>query len=523
MAKRDTAPPFVSDREHEVLEALSRLATSNPFLPDRTTQEARALGDDFVPYAAVWSADGELQGINPNLGSLRQLAEQLAEDLRQRLRSGARATPAQLELYEGFVRYLFFYRYEEELTKLVERAEAGQPTTHKLSFFSRLVADCDHFFDLPGVTLPTRPDPGHTLAWGFQIRRAFNHVYWEIYGGSLAMAELRGTVWQSIFTHDVDRYRRRLYDRMADIPTLVLGESGTGKELVARAIGLSRYIPFDTTKQAFVADYTKIYHAVNLSALSSALIESELFGHKRGAFTGAMADRVGWLESSGPHGTIFLDEIGELDAAIQVKLLRVLQSRVYQRIGEVEERRFEGRIVAATNRDLDTELEAGRFREDLYYRLCADVIRMPTLRDRFRDSPDELESLVRVISARVAGEGADDLVDEVVRWIHSGLPADYTWPGNVRELEQCVRSVLVQGRYEPRGPLAGANIEQGGTTIAASILSGQASADDLLREYVTRVYASQGSYEAAARSLGLDRRTVKAKVDRALLEMLTGD
>ena len=520
MANRASAPPFVSDREQEVLEALSRLATSNPFLPDRTTQEAKALGDDFVPYAAVWSADGELQGLNPNLGALRRVAEQLAEDLRQRLVDGARATPAQLELYEGFVRYLFFYRYEEDLSKIVERAEAGKPTTHKLAFYPRLVAECDHFFDLPGLALPTRPDPAHTLAWGFQIRRAFNHVYWEIYGGSLAVAELRGAVWQSIFTHDVDRYRRRLYDRMADIPTLVLGESGTGKELVARAIGLSRYIPFDGEKQAFVADYTKTYHAVNLSALSSALIESELFVHRRGAFTGAIDDRAGWLESAGPHGTIFLDEIGELEGAVQVKLLRVLQSRIYQRIGEIDERRFEGRIVAATNRDLDDELAAGRFREDLYYRLCADVIRMPTLRDRLSDSPDELESLVRVISARVAGEGAEDLVDEVVGWIRRELPPGYAWPGNVRELEQCVRSVLVQGRYEPRAAHRAVTAGAGSNTIAAAILACEATADDLLREYVTRVYAKQGSYEAAARSLGLDRRTVKARVDRALLDEL---
>ena len=113
---------------------------------------------------------------------------------------------------------------------------------------------------------------------------------------------------------------------MGDVTTLVTGPSGTGKELVARAIGLSRYIPFDAEGQAFADDTPRSFVPLNLSALSPTLIESELFGHRRGAFTGAVADRAGWLETCPPRGTVFLDEIGELDPAIQVKLLRVLQS-----------------------------------------------------------------------------------------------------------------------------------------------------------------------------------------------------
>jgi transcriptional regulator with PAS, ATPase and Fis domain len=110
------------------------------------------------------------------------------------------------------------------------------------------------------------------------------------------------------------RYRRLLFDRMTDISTLVMGASGTGKELVARAIGLSRYIPFDATRGGFVEDFEGSFIALNLSAMSPTLIESELFGHRRGAFTGAVADRVGFLEACPPLGTVFLDEIGELDA-----------------------------------------------------------------------------------------------------------------------------------------------------------------------------------------------------------------
>jgi len=500
---------FVSDREQEVLEAVARMATSNPFLPERMEQERRALRDDFVDYAAVWHVDGELTGLNPNIDRIREIAEGFAATLRDRLAKGARATRSQLLLYEGFVRYLFFYRYEGELAALIEASEAGQPTTTRLAFYPQLVADFEKFFEIPGVEMPFEPDPAHTLAWGFQIRRAFQHTFWHIYGASMPIAELRAATWRSIFTHDIERYRRSLYRQMADIPTLILGESGTGKELVARAIGLSRYIPFDAERQAFASDYAAGFQAVNLSALSSALIESELFGHKRGAFTGAGENRRGWLESSGAHGTVFLDEVGELDPELQVKLLRVLQGRTFQRIGETEDRRFEGKIVAATNRDLTAEMAAGCFREDFYYRLCADVVRMPTLREQISESPEELQQLIAVITRRIAGDEAEGLAREVREWIGQHLPRDYPWPGNVRELEQCVRSILVQGPHaRPRR-----KAEPRQADLLALIEAGEVTAETVLREYIRRVHARAGSYEAAARILDLDRRTVKAKLD----------
>jgi DNA-binding NtrC family response regulator len=334
----------------------------------------------------------------------------------------------------------------------------------------------------------------------------------------MAAARLRAAVWQSIFTHDVQRYRRALFDRMADVPTLITGASGTGKELVARAIGLSRYVPFEAGgRQAFQHDFATSFHAVNLSALSPTLIESELFGHRRGAFTGAVEDRAGWLESCGPHGTVFLDEIGELDAGVQVKLLRVLQTRRFQRIGETTERRFEGKIIAATNRDLDACLSTGRFRPDFYYRLCADRIATPTLREQLAGRREELGDLLRVLSLRIAGNAEGEaLARETLRFVDRNLPLDYAWPGNVRELEQCVRSVLVHGAYVPPRIAPGAAAGD----LAALLAEGRVSADALLRRYCTQVYARTGSYEETARRLGLDRRTVKAKVDPELLAEL---
>jgi DNA-binding NtrC family response regulator len=162
----------------------------------------------------------------------------------------------------------------------------------------------------------------------------------------------------------------------------------------------------------------------------------------------------------------------------------------------------------------------GRFREDLFYRLCADVIRMPTLREQIADSPEALRELAYVMAIRAAGvDEAEVLTRDTLTFIRSKMPADYDWPGNVRELEQCVRSVLVQGSYAPPRRERGDPATQA-AGIRDALLSGEATADELLREYATRVYARVGSYEAAARVLQLDRRTVKAKIDSELLTEL---
>jgi transcriptional regulator with PAS, ATPase and Fis domain len=256
--------------------------------------------------------------------------------------------------------------------------------------------------------------------------------------------------------------------------------------------------------------------------LSATLIESELFGHKRGSFTGAVDDRQGWLEVCPPLGTVFLDEIGELDSSIQVKLLRVLQSRQFSRIGETESRQFRGKIIAATNRNLAAEMRAGRFREDFYYRLCSDMIEVPGLHARVQDNPAELRHLVGFLAQRAVGPEGAELADEVVRWIEEHLGLDYAWPGNIRELEQCLRNVLIRRSYVPPTgePLALPVTPR--EELAAALLEGQFTADELLRRYCSLVFAETKSYEATARRLQLDRRTVRAKVDAALVARLRG-
>jgi len=331
---------------------------------------------------------------------------------------------------------------------------------------------------------------------------------------SRAAAGLRSSVWESVFTHDPLRYLEHLQGRMHEISTLILGPSGTGKELVASAIGYSRFIRFDVTRRRFRSDYRNQFHPLHVAAMSKTLVESELFGHKRGAFTGAGEDRPGHLEGKWPSDTVFLDEIGELDGEVQVKLLRVLQSRQFHRLGDTQPREFGGKVVAATNRDLAEEMAAGRFRGDLYYRLCADVIRTPTLREQLGGDLDELRHLVTVIVQRTLGPTDRDLVDQLVCGIDASVGASYPWPGNMRELEQCVRNLLIHDSYTPS---EAAPDKRGLQALFSDMKSAQADMNRVMSTYSTWVYAQKGSFEKAAQLLGVDRRTVSKHVDRELL------
>ncbi|HKR62123.1 MAG TPA: sigma 54-interacting transcriptional regulator [Thermoanaerobaculia bacterium] len=470
-------------------EHIGALVYVNPFLEDRIDHERHILGDSYVTSQPYWSLLPDLQR-KANLDAIAEKCAQLIA------RGNAPDDVAIYHLYE---------RYREAFFDFIERGEA----TERVAFYARFRAECVEL-------LRDAIAPAHLFACFYQVRRAFHHIFRNIVGRSHSAARLRAAVWESIFTHDVRRYRRSLYARMGDVATLITGPTGTGKELVARAIALSRYIPFDERRERFTADPESSFVALNLSALSPTLIESELFGHRKGSFTGALADREGFLESCGASGTVFLDEIGDVDAAVQVKLLRVIQTRTFQRLGETAPRRFEGKLIAATNRDLPEEIRAGRFRQDFFYRLCADTIVTPSLHEQLAEA-GELQHLVRFISERVAGEEeAATLAAEVESAIERSPGRHYAWPGNFRELEQCVRSVMLRGEYRATS----APTSDARNAIASSVLSGTFTADDLLRNYTTLLYAKTRNYSQVAERLGVDRRTVRAKVDAELLKRL---
>jgi transcriptional regulator with AAA-type ATPase domain len=508
---------FLSSNQRPLLQTVSRLAYGNPFLPEQVELERAVLGKDFVEGEPVWSQQVQKPD-QPRANVLRiaERLERLVEQLQARLGQGTAARDEDLLLYEDAVLYLLFLRYHPNFFEAGFGPGAGKNSAARWHFYTRFLTDWRHFFQIDGVRFPTGHDPQHTFACFRQIQRAFEYVFRDIIGSSLPAARLRASIWQSIFTHDMRRYRRTLYARMGEFATLITGPSGTGKELVAQAIALSRYVPFDDQRRTFADEGAGSFFPINISALSPTLVESELFGHRRGAFTGAVADRKGFLETCPELGSVFLDELGDLDLSIQVKLLRVIETRTFHPVGETSGRQFRGKLITATNRDLASLMKKGQFREDLYYRLCSDQVVTPSLAEQLVDSPGVLRELVFYMSRRVAGPEGEELARDVSEWIQGNLGTVYAWPGNYRELEQCVKNVLIRRNYRPSEARADDPVEE----FALDARAGRLSADELLSRYVTLIYSRTGSYEETARQLRLDRRTVKAKIDTALLARL---
>ncbi len=496
---------FLSQCERAFLHAVSALSYANPFLPDRLEFESEALGAEFIETAPYWSLRADdPEEPRANVWKIIDRLGTTLDELRGRLKGTVRA--GDLALYEDAVLFYLYHRYAKRLYRaVVDEAQGAERL--RWDFYPEFLRDWRHYFGLDGMRFPMGHEPPHTFALYFQLHRAFHHIFGSIVGSSLPAARLRAAVWESIFTHDMQRYARSIYARMGEFVTLITGPSGSGKELVARAIAFSRYRPFDEKQLAFEQDPAGPFHAINITSLSPTLIESELFGHRRGAFTGALEDRRGWLELCSPLGSVFLDEIGDLDPAIQVKLLRVIETRTFHPVGGLKSRSFQGKLIVATNRNLARGILQGSFREDLYYRLCSDQVVTPSLSEQLRANPAVLRDLVLFLAQRLAGADAEPLATEVEKWIRERLAPDYAWPGNYRELEQCVKNVLIRRDYQP------ATARQGEPDrFWDDFHAGRLTANELLNRYCSLVYRQTGSYEETARRLELDRRTVKSRI-----------
>jgi transcriptional regulator with GAF, ATPase, and Fis domain len=247
-----------------------------------------------------------------------------------------------------------------------------------------------------------------------------------------------------------------------------------------------------------------------LSQYSEGVLESELFGHRKGAFTGAVEHHDGLFSRCAPHGVIFLDEIGDISVPVQIKLLQVLQERVFFPVGSHEAKRFSGRIIAATNKPLDELAGEGKFRADLYYRLCSDVITLPPLRQRLKEDSTEMDNLLGSILSRLAGKTSDREQQLVKKVLKRDLGPDHSWPGNVRELEQAVKRIILTGHYQVKK--SDARLQDDADRLSKEIREGVLNAESLITGYCTMLYKSLGSYEEVSRRTQLDRRTVKKYV-----------
>jgi len=285
---------------------------------------------------------------------------------------------------------------------------------------------------------------------------------------------------------------------------LVCGESGTGKELVARAI--HKHGP--RSGRPFVA--------VNCGALTETLLEAELFGHTRGSFTGAIADKKGLFEEA-EGGTIFLDEIGETTPALQVRLLRTLQDGEVRRVGSTKSPRIDVRVIAATNRELEEDVKAGRFREDLYYRLSVIMLRVPPLRKRREDIP----LLAQYFLQRTCAETEKHLTisEDVLKLFH-----DYEWSGNVRELENTIEHAVLHTRgsvVTPDDLPQRLRLRKDGVKeLESQLFDGLPSLDELERRYLLQVLAAVGGNRTrAAEVLKIDRRTLYRMAERFQIDL----
>jgi DNA-binding NtrC family response regulator len=550
-------PDEWSDTEHVV-----ELVTTNPFDSDWIARRPSLLPLPIRGYseAIFWTPGAALWGPRSVYSEeFEQRITKVRADIQGRLQDGASATEKEWRRYDFLALYCLYCEYGEQLDQFIDTAvrnygkrsgedrpsqEAERERVMKAmweDFYSRY----QNLFQFKHRPFQPEYRPEHAFACFFLFRRAFYHIFFNIIGSSKAITKLRKAVWESIVTHDLLGLMQGFYQRMRDIPTLITGPSGTGKERVAEAIGRSLYIPFNSAKKAFDIDFLnaekktvridflKAFNPVNLAALSPQLIESEVFGHVKGAFTGAVRDRIGRLGQCPEHGALFLDEIGEFTGEMQVKLLRVLETRRFQRVGANEDERFLGKIIAATNRDLDAEMQVGRFRPDFYYRLCADKIQTPSLREQLKDRPADLPLFVEFVCRSVVGENrAAEFARNVMGWIEQNLRG-YDWPGNFRELEQCVRSYLIRKEYHPAQrtqtePDNGSpqppcdSFREACEMLAAAVektkaacadqdeLKEQQLFDQIKRRLFIQVRARTGTDQEAATLLGIDVRTLKA-------------
>lgn len=478
----------INPSDRNFFEIVAQTAFCNPFSELRAELDARIVG-----HGVTSLAETDVEAVSRVVSArVRKLEAAGLADLR-------RYSERDREMMQTVFLFELFHRFCQHFDELiVEQVKAGSKSV-PVTFAAELLAQMER----RGIG---KAEAVRFFAIFYQLRRAYHFIVRGLVGTSPCMREFRRRLWQNVFTKEVRLYERYLWNRMEDFSTLLLGETGTGKGAAASAIGRSGYIAFDEKQGRFAESFMRSFISLNLSQFPETLIESELFGHRKGAFTGAVEAHEGVLARCSAHGAIFLDEIGDVSVSVQIKLLQVLQERTFCPVGSHEPEPFRGRVIAATNRPLQTLRERNLFRDDFFYRLCSDVIDVPPLRQRLAENPGELRQMLQHTLTGILGVHTSVLEAKVEAAIRRDVSDDYSWPGNVRELEQAVRCILLTGSYsgmkkaEPAG-----FFEQ----FMADVEAQNLDAEGLLAGYCGLLYRKAGTYEEVARRTNLDRRTVK--------------
>jgi two-component system, NtrC family, response regulator HydG len=479
-------------RDWSFFEKVARAAFANPFGRKRDELDMEIGGT--TPGA---SADAILNAV------IARISARVFEMRRAGIVNLGNFDGDRREIMHSVLLFHVFHRYADRFDKLIQAQSKDDETLTRVSFGEEALKELTEL----GFS---EPESLRFFAIFYQLRRAYYFIKNGLTGNSASVIELRKNLWDCLFTHDIRWYESRLWNRMEDFSILLLGETGTGKGAAAAAIGRSGFIPYDPARQRFSASFTRNFLATNLSQFSEGVLESELFGHKKGAFTGAIETHDGLFSRCAPNGVIFLDEIGDISIPVQIKLLNVLQERIYSPVGSHETKRFSGRVIAATNRPLDELRSSGRFRDDLYYRLCSNIITLPTLRQRLQETPEELDRLLENILTRLAGEPTEREVLLIKKVLKRETGTAYHWPGNVRELEQSVKRIILTGHYQ--GSKFTIKPVETGDSLTSDFNDGNINAEQLLAGYCSLLYKRHGTYEEVSRRTQLDRRTVKKYV-----------
>ncbi len=394
--------------EKEFFSIVSQAVLANPFSDERM------------------EIDLKIVGMFPKV-PLNQIVKEAVGEVRRRIEELESRGMCDINQFSGKDRQILtsaclfdiFYTFVGQFDGLIqEQIKAGEKSL-KASFAGDVLA----IFKNRGFS---HEEALHFFALFYQLRRAYYFIHRGLVGRSQCMKKLRESLWNKVFTYDLDLYNRFLWNRMEDFSTLILGETGAGKGAAAMAIGRSGFIPFDEKKACFTESFNSSFVSMNLSQFSENLIESELFGHTKGAFTGAVSDHEGIFDRCSPHGSIFLDEIGEVSTPVQIKLLKVLEERVYSPVGSHDEKRFQGRIIAATNRSIHEIRNKSLLRDDFFYRLCSDTIIVPPLRQRIEEDSGELDDLLELTIERITGQPSQELTRLIKKTIDNELGNNYS-------------------------------------------------------------------------------------------------
>jgi DNA-binding NtrC family response regulator len=482
----------LTSMEHRFFSLVHQAVYANPFSDHRNRVDHEIAGL-FPGTTDEW-------GFDETIAQVRSHIERLEQEGRATI---TRYGNKDRELLTSSFLFDLFHRYTGQFDRLIlDQLQAGE-TSLPVPFAKSAI-------DLLTGWGVDREMAYRYLAMCYQLRRAFFFIDKNLKGPSDSMRRLRESLWNNVFTHDMDLYHRYLWNRMEDFSTMLLGETGSGKGTAAMAIGRSGFIPFDPKKGCFKESFTRSFIALNLSQYPETLIESELFGHRKGAFTGAVEDYAGVFDRCSPFGAIFLDEIGEVGEPVQIKLLQVIQDRIFNRVGDHRARPFRGRLIAATNLPAEQLIHGRAMRKDFYYRLCSDLIVVPPLAQRIHENPNELEDLLRIVVERIVGAPSAELVAMVSEQIRQAPGIDYAWPGNVRELEQCVRRILLKKAYTPLTTRLPSDLT---SALNRGIETQSLDVKALVGGYCLLLFRQHKTIEAVARITGLDRRTAKKNID----------